>query len=81
MKLGKDLDEDVERIMKLTRNFGTSVVIRVDCNQGYTVEQTIQFYGRTYDLDIELIEQPLPAKAISEMKELAKGSAEGARGG
>ena len=72
VKLGKDLDEDVERVMKLRETFGTSVVIRVDCNQGYTVEQTIQFYGRTYDLDIELIEQPLPAKEISELKSLPK---------
>lgn len=72
VKLGKNLDEDVERIMKLREKFGTSVVIRVDANQGYSVEQTIQFYGRVYDLDIELIEQPLPAKAISEMKGLPK---------
>lgn len=72
VKLGKDLDEDVERIMKLREKFGNTIVIRVDANQGYTVEQTIQFYGRVYDLDVELIEQPLPAKAISEMKGLPK---------
>jgi L-alanine-DL-glutamate epimerase-like enolase superfamily enzyme len=70
VKLGKDLEEDVERVMKLREKFGNSIVIRIDANQGYSVEQTIQFYGRTYDLDIELIEQPLPAKAISEMKGL-----------
>ena len=70
IKLGRDLDEDVERIMKLRERFGTSIVIRIDANQGYSVEQTIQFYGRTYDLDVELIEQPLPAKAINEMKSL-----------
>ncbi len=72
VKLGKDLDEDVERIMKLREKFGTGIVIRIDANQGYSVEQTIQFYGRTYDLDVELIEQPLPAKAIAEMKSLPK---------
>jgi len=72
VKLGKDLDDDVERIMKLREKFGNAIVIRVDANQGYTVEQTIQFYGRVYDLDVELIEQPLPAKAISEMKGLPK---------
>ncbi len=72
VKLGKDLDEDVERIMKLREKFGNSIVIRVDANQGYSVEQTIQFYGRVYDLDVELIEQPLPAKAIAEMKGLPK---------
>jgi L-alanine-DL-glutamate epimerase-like enolase superfamily enzyme len=72
VKLGKDLDEDVERIMKLRERFGNGIVIRIDANQGYTVEQTIQFYGRTYDLDVELIEQPLPAKEIMELKSLPK---------
>ncbi|MEJ7645092.1 MAG: dipeptide epimerase [Chryseolinea sp.] len=72
VKLGKDLEEDVERIMKLREKFGNSIIIRVDANQGYSVEQTIQFYGRCYDLDIELIEQPLPAKEIGEMKSLPK---------
>ncbi len=70
VKLGRDLEEDVERVMKLREKFGNQIVIRIDANQGYTVDQTIQFYGRTYDLDIELIEQPLPAKSISEMKGL-----------
>src|SRR5690606_33279054 len=32
--------------------------------------QTISFYQRTKHLKIELIEQPLPAKAVSEMKAL-----------
>ena len=72
VKLGRDLDEDVERIMKLREKFGNSIGIRVDANQGYTREQTIQFYGRCYDLDIELIEQPLPANEIAEMKSLPK---------
>jgi L-Ala-D/L-Glu epimerase len=70
VKLGKDLEEDVERVMKLREKFGNQIVIRIDANQGYTVDQTIQFYGRTYDLDLELIEQPLPAKGISGMKTL-----------
>jgi L-Ala-D/L-Glu epimerase len=72
VKLGKNLEEDVERIIKLRERFGNTVMIRIDANQGYTVEQTIQFYGRTYDMNIELIEQPLPAKAIAELKALPK---------
>lgn len=70
VKLGRDLDEDVERIIKLREKLGSSIAIRVDANQGYTREQTIQFYGRCYDFDIELIEQPLPANEIAEMKSL-----------
>jgi len=46
VKLGRDLEEDVERLMKLRERFGNGLAIRVDANQGYTPEQTIQFYGR-----------------------------------
>jgi L-alanine-DL-glutamate epimerase-like enolase superfamily enzyme len=70
VKLGKDLEEDIERMVKLRERFGKKMVIRIDANQGYSVQQTIDFYNRTKSLDIELIEQPLPAKAIQEMKSL-----------
>lgn len=70
VKLGKDLNEDIERLVRLREKFGYRLVIRIDANQGYTKEQTISFYEKTRDLDIELIEQPLPAKAIADMKAL-----------
>lgn len=70
IKLGKDLDEDIERLEKLREIIGNDVIIRIDANQGYSKEQTVDFYRRTRHLDIELIEQPLPAKAIPEMKSL-----------
>ena len=70
VKLGMDLEEDIERIEKLREKFGKKFVIRIDANQGYTVQQTQAFFKRTTHLDIELIEQPLPAKSISEMKSL-----------
>ena len=70
VKLGKDLDEDIERLVKLREKFGKKFVIRIDANQGYTPAQTIEFVKRTQSLDIELIEQPLPAKMVAEMKAL-----------
>ena len=70
VKLGKDLQEDIERLVKLRENFGNDLIIRIDANQGYSVDQTIAFYHKTRELDIELIEQPLPAKAVSEMRAL-----------
>jgi L-Ala-D/L-Glu epimerase len=70
VKLGKDLQEDIERMVKLRERFGNSIVIRIDANQGYTVQQTIDFYNKTKQLNIELIEQPLPAKALADMKSL-----------
>lgn len=73
VKAGKNLDEDVERLMKLRERFGNGIVIRVDVNQGYTAQQTIELYGRTYDyLNIELFEQPMPAGDIAAMKNLPR---------
>ena len=70
VKLGIDLNEDIERIVKLREKFGKKFIIRVDANQGYTIAQTIDFYNKTKHLDVELVEQPLPAKAVAELKTL-----------
>jgi L-alanine-DL-glutamate epimerase-like enolase superfamily enzyme len=70
VKLGKDPDEDLERIIKLRERFGKRFVIRIDANQGYNTAQTIAFYQKTRELDVELIEQPLPAKQVDELKKL-----------
>jgi len=70
VKLGKDLSEDIERLVKLREKFGKKFTIRIDANQGYTSEQTIEFYKKTKHLDIELIEQPLPAKNVAGLKQL-----------
>lgn len=70
VKLGKDLNEDIERIVKLRENLGNKVAIRIDANQGYDINQTVEFYTKTLHLNVELIEQPLPAKAVKEMKSL-----------
>jgi L-alanine-DL-glutamate epimerase-like enolase superfamily enzyme len=70
VKLGIDPDEDIERMVKLREKFGQKFIIRIDANQGYTPEKTIEFYQKTKHLDIELIEQPLPAKEIDVLKKL-----------
>jgi L-alanine-DL-glutamate epimerase-like enolase superfamily enzyme len=70
VKLGRNLAEDIERLVKLREKFGNSLAIRIDANQGYTSAQTIEFYNKTKHLNIELIEQPLPAKMVAEMKQL-----------
>ena len=73
VKLGLDLEEDVERLVRLREICGGDVGIRVDANQGYTVAQAIDFIERTHRLDIELIEQPLKAGWPDRMGELPEG--------
>lgn len=70
VKLGNDVEEDIERIVKLNDRFGDSVKIRVDANQGYTPSDTLRFYEKTLSCNLELIEQPLPADQHEEMRQL-----------
>ncbi len=70
VKGGHSLDEDVARLRALRQAFGGAVAIRVDLNQGYTLEQTGAFFARTAGLDIELVEQPVKAAAAGELRAL-----------
>lgn len=60
IKTGLNLDEDVERVVKLREAFGNEMTIRVDANQGYDFHQLKKFITATTALNVELIEQPLP---------------------
>jgi L-alanine-DL-glutamate epimerase-like enolase superfamily enzyme len=70
VKLGTHLEEDIERIVKLREKFGDRIKIRIDANQGYNVQEVKQFYDQTVSYNLELIEQPLPAEQIEEMRSL-----------
>jgi L-alanine-DL-glutamate epimerase-like enolase superfamily enzyme len=71
VKLGLSVEEDIERLGKLRRWVGKRIKIRVDPNQAYSLAQFLDFYERTKKLGLELIEQPLPANAIEEMRSLS----------
>jgi len=60
VKTGLNVQEDIERIAKLHERYQNKFTIRVDANQGYTIEALQQFIAGTSAYSIELIEQPLP---------------------
>jgi len=70
VKLGQSLTEDLERLIKLREKYKNTITIRIDANQGYNVPDLAHFYEQTAHLNLELIEQPLPASAIADMKGL-----------
>jgi L-alanine-DL-glutamate epimerase-like enolase superfamily enzyme len=70
IKTGLNVEEDIERVKTLTERFGNSMRIRVDANQGYTLEQLQQFIRQTKALNIELIEQPIPVGKEELLKRL-----------
>lgn len=60
VKGGLRLEEDVEKILRIREQLGKSVELRFDANQGYTLEETLQFVERVRKARIELLEQPTP---------------------
>lgn len=58
VKLGENLHKDIETVIALHNHFDETIKIRVDMNQGYTLEEFNEFIQKTKQLDIELIEQP-----------------------
>ena len=72
IKTGLHVEEDIERVTKLTEQFGKKMKIRVDANQGYDVAQLKHFITQTQKLSIELIEQPLTVGKENELATLEK---------
>lgn len=60
VKLGHSLDEDLARLRALRSQYGDSINIRVDANQGYSDAETLRFHAESQNLAIELVEQPIP---------------------
>ncbi len=70
IKTGIDADQDIERVHKLSENFGNNIVIRVDANLGYSLSDLKKFIEQTKNLNIELIEQPLKVGEENQLTEL-----------
>lgn len=67
IKLGTP--HDLEIIRQLRQR--TAAVFRVDANCGWTVDETLRNAQELRDLDVEFIEQPLPAEAEEDMRRVA----------
>ncbi len=62
LKIGADLQKDLEILEALRRAVGSEIRIRVDANQGYGPVELETFHARSARLDLELLEQPMPAR-------------------
>ncbi len=72
VKGGLNLDEDIERIMKLREKCGNEFLLRYDANQGYTPAESIEFINRTKSAKIEILEQPTMQKHEAHLGEVTQ---------
>jgi L-alanine-DL-glutamate epimerase-like enolase superfamily enzyme len=70
VKIGRTMEEDVERLHRIRQKTGREIIIRVDANQGYSVDQFENFLKQTTSLELEFIEQPLEARDLDGMRRL-----------
>ncbi len=70
VKVGKEGLKDVERIAKIREAVGPEIQIRVDANQGWNAKDAVRIITALEDLnlDIDLVEQPVPAHDLLGMK-------------
>lgn len=70
VKTGQSIEEDLARLVKLREVYGKQIHIRIDANQGYTAKDFQSFFEKAASLDLELIEQPIPADQTGELLQL-----------
>lgn len=63
VKLGHDVDEEVDRLRQLRALVGPRITLRTDPNAGYDAATLRRFLAATRGLDLEFCEQPLPREA------------------
>ena len=70
VKVGKEGMADIPRIAAIREAVGPDIRIRVDANQGWTAAQSVAIIKKLEDkgLNIQLVEQPVPAEDIAGLK-------------
>lgn len=68
IKGGNDVLEDIERINRLREVVGKYVKIRFDANQGYSLQDSLNFLKGVENAHIELFEQPTKKSDLEMLK-------------
>ena len=73
IKGGKDVEADIERVLKVRETVADKVELRFDANQGFTVEEALRFVKGAKEARLELIEQPTPRGELEQLGQLTAG--------
>jgi L-alanine-DL-glutamate epimerase-like enolase superfamily enzyme len=70
LKVGRDLDDDLDRLRLLRRLLGGGVDLRVDANCAWTAEQALAAIERMRPYRISVVEQPVAADDLDGLQRL-----------
>jgi L-alanine-DL-glutamate epimerase-like enolase superfamily enzyme len=73
LKGGLDPEEDVSRV-RAVGDALPGLVLRLDADQGYTVQQALDV-ARALEGKLEMLEQPTPAEDLTALRQVTQGSA------
>jgi L-alanine-DL-glutamate epimerase-like enolase superfamily enzyme len=74
IKVGLDLAEDIKRVAAVREAVGEKIELRVDANQGYSVDQAIRFCEEMHSIGIVVVEQPVKAEDYKGLKKVTEAS-------
>jgi L-alanine-DL-glutamate epimerase-like enolase superfamily enzyme len=72
IKGGLNVEEDIEKVIKVREQAGKHIEIRFDANQGYSVEDAIRFVEQTRQACVEILEQPSPKDKTEQMGRISR---------
>lgn len=70
LKVGTDLQQDIERVIAVSRAMPADVALRLDVNQGWTAKQSIYALSKIEQagVELELVEQPVKSHDLAGLK-------------
>lgn len=64
VKGGRNVEVDVERVLRLREELGPELELRFDANQGFSVDDSVRFVRETERAGLSVLEQPTPASQL-----------------
>ncbi len=74
VKLGETTEKDVERIRRIREGIGNDIPLRIDANQGWSVETAIATLQALQPYNVEHCEEPIPRWNYTELPRVKKES-------
>ena len=74
VKLGEDAERDIYRIKTIRAQIGDEIPLRLDANQGWDTQSTIQVLNELAPFNIQFCEEPIPRWNFMELSAVRKQS-------